>query len=88
MSDFLARMLAVKAQEVRALHARPDAAELFAGLRCVVVDEWHELLASKRGVQVELALAHGKRQYDKRATIAERGQKRDLDRDMKKYRKR
>lgn len=30
MSDFLARMLAVKAQEVRALHARPDAAELRA----------------------------------------------------------
>jgi ATP-dependent Lhr-like helicase len=27
-------------------------------LRCVVVDEWHELLGSKRGVQTELALAH------------------------------
>ncbi|HMQ33502.1 MAG TPA: ligase-associated DNA damage response DEXH box helicase [Chloroflexaceae bacterium] len=43
------------------LLARPDAAALFAGLRCVVVDEWHELLASKRGVQVELALARLRR---------------------------
>ncbi len=30
---------------------------LFATLRCVVVDEWHELIGTKRGVQVELALA-------------------------------
>lgn len=29
-----------------------------SGLRGVVVDEWHELMGSKRGVQVELALAH------------------------------
>jgi len=31
--------------------------EIFAGLDTVVVDEWHELLATKRGVQTELALA-------------------------------
>jgi ATP-dependent Lhr-like helicase len=29
----------------------------FADVACVVVDEWHELLSSKRGVQLELALA-------------------------------
>lgn len=34
-----------------------DAAEAFSGLRMVVVDEWHELLSTKRGVQTELALA-------------------------------
>jgi ATP-dependent Lhr-like helicase len=34
-----------------------DAADAFAGLKLVVVDEWHELLSSKRGVQTELALA-------------------------------
>lgn len=39
------------------LLARSDAPELFRELRCVVVDEWHELLGSKRGVQTELALA-------------------------------
>ncbi len=39
------------------LLSRPDARHLFADLRLVVVDEWHELLASKRGAQTELALA-------------------------------
>lgn len=32
--------------------------QLFATLKCIAVDEWHELLGSKRGVQVELALSH------------------------------
>ena len=40
------------------LLARDDAPKLFRDLRAVIVDEWHELLASKRGVQTELALAH------------------------------
>lgn len=39
------------------LLSQPDSAALFADLRAVIVDEWHELLASKRGVQTELALA-------------------------------
>lgn len=33
--------------------------------------------------KIELALARGKRQYDKRKTIAERQQRRDIERDMK-----
>lgn len=37
--------------------------------------------------KIELALARGKRQYDKRRTITERQQKRDLDRDTKRYRR-
>lgn len=39
------------------LLTRADAAEAFASLRAVVVDEWHELMGTKRGVQTELALA-------------------------------
>jgi ATP-dependent Lhr-like helicase len=39
----------------------PGARERFADLRCVIVDEWHELLSSKRGTQVELALARLRR---------------------------
>ncbi|MEO8270871.1 MAG: ligase-associated DNA damage response DEXH box helicase, partial [Aureliella sp.] len=31
--------------------------EQFGGLQAVIVDEWHELLGTKRGVQIELALA-------------------------------
>ena len=33
-----------------------DATNLFQHLRCVVVDEWHELIGTKRGVMLELAL--------------------------------
>ncbi|MEO1130670.1 MAG: ligase-associated DNA damage response DEXH box helicase, partial [Planctomycetota bacterium] len=35
----------------------PDSRNALSSVRCVIVDEWHELLASKRGVQTELALA-------------------------------
>lgn len=35
--------------------------QLFRNLSCIAIDEWHELLGSKRGVQVELALSHLKR---------------------------
>lgn len=34
-----------------------EAAQRLAHVRLVVVDEWHELLGTKRGVQVQLALA-------------------------------
>ncbi len=37
--------------------------------------------------KIELALARGKRQYDKRKKITERQQKRDIDRSMKKFRR-
>lgn len=39
------------------LLAREDASSQFTGLRVVVVDEWHELMGTKRGVQTELALS-------------------------------
>lgn len=35
----------------------PGAAGMFARLSTVIVDEWHELLPSKRGTQTQLALA-------------------------------
>ena len=34
-----------------------DSQEIFADLDTVIVDEWHELLSTKRGVQTELALS-------------------------------
>ncbi|MGD1860967.1 MAG: ligase-associated DNA damage response DEXH box helicase [Leptolyngbyaceae cyanobacterium] len=34
-----------------------DSAKRFQSLRCVVLDEWHELMSSKRGTQTELALS-------------------------------
>ena len=43
------------------LLARADAQTALATLRMVVVDEWHELLGNKRGVQLQLALARLRR---------------------------
>ena len=37
--------------------ARADAQIALSSLRMIVVDEWHELLGNKRGVQLQLALA-------------------------------
>ncbi|WP_407315566.1 ligase-associated DNA damage response DEXH box helicase [Pseudomonas sp. nanlin1] len=39
------------------LLTREKAVEELASLRMVVVDEWHELIGNKRGVQLQLALA-------------------------------
>ena len=39
----------------------PDAQALFSTLTTIIVDEWHELLGTKRGVQTELALARLRR---------------------------
>ncbi|WDY59130.1 ligase-associated DNA damage response DEXH box helicase [Pseudomonas sp. PSKL.D1] len=43
------------------LLTRAQAQEDFRSLRLVVVDEWHELLGNKRGVQLQLALARLRR---------------------------
>jgi ATP-dependent Lhr-like helicase len=39
------------------LLSQADAAQRFATLDMVIVDEWHELIGNKRGVQTQLALA-------------------------------
>jgi ATP-dependent helicase Lhr and Lhr-like helicase len=40
------------------LLSQKGSAELFAGVKAIIIDEWHELLGNKRGVQVQLALAY------------------------------
>lgn len=41
--------------------SRADANDRLGGVQMVVVDEWHELIGNKRGVQVQLALARLRR---------------------------
>lgn len=45
-------------ESVHVLLSSKDHERHFKHLRVVVVDEWHELLGSKRGVQTELLIAH------------------------------
>lgn len=49
--------LIITPESLHVLLCGKNYSELFINLQCVVVDEWHELLGSKRGVQVELALS-------------------------------
>ena len=44
-------------ESISLLLSYPETHRLMAHLRCVVVDEWHELMGTKRGTQTELALA-------------------------------
>lgn len=45
-------------ESVHLLLASKGYRDYFSGLEFVVIDEWHELMGSKRGVLVELALSH------------------------------
>lgn len=51
-------ILVITPESLHLLFASKNHADYFETLTCIAVDEWHELLGSKRGVQVELALAH------------------------------
>lgn len=53
----LPTVLVTTPESLSLLLARADAKAVLGGARMVVVDEWHELLGNKRGVQVQLALA-------------------------------
>jgi ATP-dependent Lhr-like helicase len=50
-------ILIITPESLHLLFTQKDFEKWFDGLDWVVVDEWHELLGSKRGVQTELALA-------------------------------
>ena len=49
-------VLIITPESLHLLLAQKNYPELFSRLRMIAVDEWHELLGSKRGVQAELAL--------------------------------
>ncbi len=50
-------VLIITPESLHLLLAQKGYPEVFKTLRVIAVDEWHELLGSKRGVQVELAVS-------------------------------
>ncbi len=60
-SQRLPTVLVTTPESLSLLLARADAKDVLRGVKMVVVDEWHELLGNKRGVQVQLALARLRR---------------------------
>ena len=57
----LPTVLVTTPESLSLLLSQAQARETLASVRTVVVDEWHELLGNKRGVQVQLALARLRR---------------------------
>jgi ATP-dependent Lhr-like helicase len=53
----LPEVLLTTPESLHLMLAQKDYAKLFKSLEVVVIDEWHELLGTKRGVQVELGLS-------------------------------
>ncbi len=51
------QILITTPESLSVLLANAKAPELFGALQAVVLDEWHELMGSKRGVQAELCLS-------------------------------
>lgn len=56
-----ADVLVITPESLALLLSYADASTRFRALRCVVVDEWHELLGNKRGVLLQLCLARLRR---------------------------
>lgn len=50
-------VLIITPESLHLLLAQKNYPEVFTSLKILAVDEWHELLGSKRGVQVELAIS-------------------------------
>lgn len=50
-------VLIITPESLHLLLAQKGYADSFSSLKIIAVDEWHELLGSKRGVQVELAIS-------------------------------
>jgi ATP-dependent Lhr-like helicase len=50
-------VLIITPESLHLLMAQKNYPDIFKSLRILAVDEWHELLGSKRGVQVELAIS-------------------------------
>lgn len=55
--DRLPTVLVTTPESLSVMLSYAEAPAQLRDLRCIIVDEWHELLSSKRGVQTELALA-------------------------------
>ncbi|MGK2864601.1 MAG: ligase-associated DNA damage response DEXH box helicase [Chitinophagaceae bacterium] len=50
-------VLIITPESLHLLLAQKEYPQIFKSLKIIAVDEWHELLGSKRGVQVELAIS-------------------------------
>ncbi|MEL7240550.1 MAG: DEAD/DEAH box helicase, partial [Planctomycetota bacterium] len=80
----LPTVLVTTPESLSVLISYADAREKMNTLRCVIVDEWHELMSTKRGTQTELGLARlrqwnpGLRTWGLSATLGNLEEARDV----------
>jgi ATP-dependent Lhr-like helicase len=53
-----ADILLTTPESLSVMISQPEGEEVLKNVECVVVDEWHELLSSKRGTMTDLCLAY------------------------------
>ena len=79
-----AEVVVITPESLALMLSYPESDELFAGLRAVIVDEWHELIGNKRGVLLQLclarldALAPSHRRWGLSATLGNLAEARDV----------
>jgi ATP-dependent Lhr-like helicase len=64
-------VLIITPESLHLLLAQKNYPSLFQSLKIIAVDEWHELLGSKRGVQVELAVSRIINCHNNHSTISQ-----------------
>ena len=57
LREKLPHTLVTTPESLSLMLTHPDTKQKFSQLKCVIIDEWHELLGTKRGIQTELCLA-------------------------------
>jgi ATP-dependent Lhr-like helicase len=74
----LPEVLLTTPESLHLMLAQKEYPKIFQGLQVVVIDEWHELLGSKRGVQVELGLSKLK-VLSRKSEVGSRRSEKDLE---------
>jgi ATP-dependent helicase Lhr and Lhr-like helicase len=82
-------VLIITPESLHLLLAQKESSLLFKKLKIIAVDEWHELLGSKRGVQVELAISRivgGREAGEESRELGERESQETRERESQKAR--
>ena len=75
----LPEVLLTTPESLHLMLAQKEYPQIFKGLQVVVIDEWHELLGTKRGVQVELGLSRLKALSRKSEVGSPKSEEKDLE---------
>ena len=79
----LPEVLLTTPESLHLMMAQKEYPKLFTNLQVVVIDEWHELLGTKRGVQVELGLSRLKAVRSDKSIVGDEQTRKTSEKDAK-----